>query len=87
MKEHPSYFDTAIDIVLRNTPSRLKQDGYELPADDIDEDDEKTDTSLVATETSVKMQLGVDSSQDAVDAATENAKLNGLAEQDIICQR
>lgn len=52
LSEHPSYVDTDIDIVWRNTPSRLKQDGYEVITDDSEAD--KEDTEVVATESSVK---------------------------------
>lgn len=131
LKQHPAYVDMDIDIVWRNTPSRLNQDGYELGGD-VDEVVD-TETSVVATESSIKYltypyadgqktgfycdqrdnrlmvaelcenkrvldlccynggfalnamvrgrassAVGVDSSQDAVDAATANAELNGL---------
>ena len=130
LEEHPSYEDTKVEVVWRNTPSRLIQDGYEV-TEDIDKT--KEDVSVVAIESSVKYltypysdgqktgfycdqrdnrlllakycenkrvldlccysggfslnamirgnaasALGVDSSQDAVDAATENARLNEL---------
>ena len=137
-KNHPSYIDKDIDIVWRTTPSRLKQDGYEIQDNSSSEstDDERALESVIATESSVKYitypsdgqktgfycdqrdnrlmvaelcnnkrvldlccynggfalnamirgavsAKGVDSSQDAVDAATENAKLNGLGNKDI----
>jgi len=136
LKQHQSYANVDIDIVWRNTPSRLRQDGYEVMMKDdsaSDEDDRGEQLALVAMESSVKYltypysdgqktgfycdqrenrlmiaQLcenkrildlccynggfalnaiirgsaasatGVDSSQDAVDAAIENASLNGL---------
>lgn len=139
LREHPSYRELNIDIVWRNTPSRLKQDGYEvLPKSDEDDEDERAEISVIATESSVKYltypysngqktgfycdqrenrlrlaelcqnkrildlccynggfalnamvrgratsAIGVDSSQEAVDAATANASLNGLAEKDV----
>jgi len=143
LKEHPSYRNTNVDIVWRNTPSRLKQDGYEVvvPSSDDKGDNKYTkqaeEMSVIASENSVKYitypysdgqktgfycdqrdnrlmlaqlcknkrvldlccynggfaltamiqgatsAIGVDSSQDAVDAATANAKLNGLAELDV----
>jgi 23S rRNA G2069 N7-methylase RlmK/C1962 C5-methylase RlmI len=128
---HPSYEDENVDIVWRNTPSRLAQDGYEL-VEEVERGSEE-DPSVVATESSIKYltfpysdgqktgfycdqrenrkmiakycenkrvldlccysggfslnavihgkassALGVDSSQDAVDSSTANAKLNGL---------
>lgn len=130
LADHPSYKEGNVEIVWRNTPSRLVQDGYELQ-DDVDH--VKEDSPVVATETSIKyltypygdgqktgfysdqrdnrriiakycenkrvldlccysggfclnavvhgnasFALGVDSSQDAVDAAAKNAELNGL---------
>lgn len=139
LKGHPSYADTDIDVVWRNTPSRLRQDGYEILSESSSDDgDEKEDVSVVATESSVKYitypysdgqktgfycdqrenrlmvaelckdkrvldlccynggfalnamirggaasATGVDSSQDAVDAATANAQLNELEDKDI----
>lgn len=144
LKEHPSYRNTNVDIVWRNTPSRLKQDGYEVVVPSSDDSDNNKYTakqteemSVIASENSVKYitypysdgqktgfycdqrdnrlmlaqlcknkrvldlccynggfaltamiqgassAIGVDSSQDAVDAATANAKLNGLAELDV----
>ena len=136
LREHPSYSELDIEIVWRNTPSRLKQDGYEVP--NSDEDTEDKMASVIATESSVKYltypysdgqktgfycdqrenrlmlaelcqskrvldlccfnggfalnamvrggatsAIGVDSSQDALDAAIANARLNGLADEDI----
>eukprot|EP00580_Thalassiosira_gravida_P015683 CAMPEP_0201665170 /NCGR_PEP_ID=MMETSP0494-20130426/6404_1 /ASSEMBLY_ACC=CAM_ASM_000839 /TAXON_ID=420259 /ORGANISM="Thalassiosira gravida, Strain GMp14c1" /LENGTH=637 /DNA_ID=CAMNT_0048144079 /DNA_START=511 /DNA_END=2424 /DNA_ORIENTATION=- len=145
--EHPLYNEGSaddLDIVWRNTPSRLKQDGYEVASDESspDNDDESVDfvtnSVVVSTESSVKYltypysdgqktgfyadqrenrlmvaelcrdkrvldlccynggfalnamirghaasAIGVDSSQDAVDASVANAELNGLAEKDI----
>ena len=130
LSDHPSYDGDNIDIIWRNTPSRLKQDGYELSAEaDNVEDNEST---VIAKESNVKYLtfpysngqktgfycdqrdnrlmvaeyckdkrvldlccynggfalnamvrgasncIGVDSSQDAVDAATANAKENGF---------
>jgi 23S rRNA G2069 N7-methylase RlmK/C1962 C5-methylase RlmI len=139
LREHPSYRELNIDIVWRNTPSRLKQDGYEvLHKSYEDDEDERAEISVIATESSVKYltypysngqktgfycdqrenrlrlaelcqnkrildlccynggfalnamvrgratsAIGVDSSQEAVDAATANASLNGLAEKDV----
>ncbi|KAL9185340.1 hypothetical protein ACHAXT_003117 [Thalassiosira profunda] len=139
LKEHPSYEGIDVDIVWRNTPSRLRQDGYELALKSKDDSvDDEGDTSVVATESSVKYltypysdgqktgfyadqrenrlmvaelcknkrvldlccynggfalnamirgaatsAIGVDSSQDAVGAATANAELNGLSEKDV----
>jgi len=138
LKGHPSYEGTDIDIVWRNTPSRLIQDGYEVLSKSSDDEDEKEEMSVVSTESSVKYNtypysdgqktgfyadqrenrlmvaelcqnkrvldlccynggfalnamirgsaasaVGVDSSQDAVDAAMANAELNGLAGKDI----
>ena len=143
LMNHPSYVGKdIIDIVWRNTPSRLKQDGYEIKNgtsddDDNDDDDEKAETSIIATECGVKYitypysngqktgfycdqrenrfmiaqlchnkrvldlccynggfalasmleghaasVVGVDSSQDAIDASIENANLNGLHEKE-----
>ena len=130
LNDHPSYDGVDIEIIWRNTPSRLKQDGYELSSEN--ESSEEDDTAVIATESSVKyltypysngqktgfycdqrdnrlmvaeycrdkrvldlccynggfalnamMQgaakcTGVDSSQDAVDAATANAMENDL---------
>jgi len=148
--EHPSYNDGSgagdLDIVWRNTPSRLKQDGYEVSLEEsspVDDDDDEsgelgTNSVVISTESSVKYltypysdgqktgfyadqrenrlmvaelcrnkrvldlccynggfalnamirghaasAIGVDSSQDAVDASVANAELNGLAERDI----
>ena len=136
LREHPSYSELDIEIVWRNTPSRLKQDGYEVPNSEGDYEDKIS--SVIATESSVKYltypysdgqktgfycdqrenrlmiaelcqskrildlccfnggfalnamvrgcatsAIGVDSSQDAVDAAIANARLNGLADEDI----
>jgi 23S rRNA G2069 N7-methylase RlmK/C1962 C5-methylase RlmI len=132
---HPSYENETVDIVWRNTPSRLAQDGYEL-VQEIERESE--DVSVIATESSIKYMtypysdgqktgfycdqrdnrrtiakycenkrvldlccysggfslnavihgnaasaVGVDSSQDAVDSCTENARLNGLDENSI----
>lgn len=134
LKEHPLYEDQNIDIIWRNTPSRLRQDGYEVQ--DMKNDNE--DISVIATEASIKYMtypysdgqktgfycdqrdnrrliakycdnkrvldlccytggfainamvhgnsasaVGVDSSQDAVDAAEANARLNDLDEKRI----
>lgn len=135
LRDHPSYRDLNVDIVWRNTPSRLKQDGFDiLPVCAEDKEDE--DAHLIANESSVKYltypysdgqktgfycdqrdnrlmlaefcqnkrildlccynggfalnamvrggatsAIGVDSSQDAVDAAIANARLNGLADE------
>jgi 23S rRNA G2069 N7-methylase RlmK/C1962 C5-methylase RlmI len=135
LREHQSYRDFNVDIVWRNTPSRLKQDGYDaLPV--CDEEKEDIDAHVIATESSVKYltypysdgqktgfycdqrdnrlmlaefcqnkrildlccynggfalnaivrggansAIGVDSSQDAVDAAIANARLNGLTDE------
>ncbi|KAL7536050.1 hypothetical protein ACHAWF_005348 [Thalassiosira exigua] len=136
LKQHPSYKNTQVDLIWRNTPSRLKQDGYVLETSD--DADEAEALSVIATESSVKYLTypyadgqktgfycdqrdnrllvaehcrdrkvldlccynggfalnamirghaasvtGVDSSQEAIDAAVANAKLNGLAEKDI----
>ena len=137
LREHPSYRDLNVDIIWRNTPSRLKQDGYEvLPFSD--EEKEEENERVIATESSVKYYtypysygqktgfycdqrenrlmlaqlcknkqildlccynggfalnvmvrgyahsaIGVDSSQDAIDAAIANARLNGLSDKDI----
>lgn len=138
LKEHPSYTHTNIDIVWRNTPSRLKQDGYEVDTKSSVGADEKDENPIVATESSVKYltyphsdgqktgfycdqranrllvaelcqnkrvldlccynggfalnamirgcaasSIGVDSSQDAINAAMANAQLNGLSDDDI----
>jgi len=139
LNNHPSYVDTDVDIVWRNTPSRLKQDGYliESSSDD-EEENEMSDQSVIATESKVKYMtypysngqktgyycdqrdnrrmvaelcenkrvldlccynggfaltamihghassaLGVDSSQDAIDACHQNAKLNSIDDKDI----
>jgi len=128
--DHPSYEGVAIELIWRNTPSRLRQDGYDLTTEN-DQSDEN-DTTVIATESSVKYLtypysngqktgfycdqrdnrlmvaeyclnkrvldlccynggfalnamvqgaaqcIGVDSSQDAVECATANAKENGL---------
>mmetsp|Transcript_6655 Transcript_6655/g.10160 ORF Transcript_6655/g.10160 Transcript_6655/m.10160 type:complete len:565 (+) Transcript_6655:82-1776(+) len=130
LNDHPSYNGVDIDIIWRNTPSRLKQDGYELSFDS--EASDEDDTEVIATESSVKYLtypysngqktgfycdqrdnrlmvaeycrdkrvldlccynggfalnamvqgaaqcVGVDSSQDAIDAATANAMKNDL---------
>ncbi len=136
LKQHPSYANVDVDIIWRNTPSRLRQDGYEImiEGDGLrDKDDKGEQLALVAMESSVKYlthpysdgqktgfycdqrenrlmfaelcdnkrildlccynggfalnaiirghaasATGVDSSQDAVDAAIENASLNGV---------
>ena len=138
LKRHPSYKDKNIDVVWKNTPSRLVQDGFEV--EHVDNANE--DVSVVATESSIKYltypfsdgqktgfycdqrdnrqmiakycenkrvldlccysggfclnaiihgkaasALGVDSSEDAVNAATVNAKLNGLEMSSISFQR
>ena len=139
LKSHPSYVDTDVDIVWRNTPSRLKQDGSLVESsDDDEEENEKSDQSVIATESKVKYMtypysngqktgyycdqrdnrrmvagfcenkraldlccynggfaltamilgkassaLGVDSSQDAIDACIKNAKLNNIDDKDI----
>eukprot|EP00985_Skeletonema_marinoi_P018301 scaffold10205_cov215-Skeletonema_marinoi.AAC.4 len=130
LNDHPSYNGVDIDIIWRNTPSRLKQDGYELSFES--EASDEDDTEVIATESSVKYLtypysngqktgfycdqrdnrlmvaeycrdkrvldlccynggfalnamaqgaaqcVGVDSSQDAIDAATANAMKNDL---------
>lgn len=48
-----SYEDADFDIIWRNTPSRLKQDGYDVDAKS-SSDEEKREVSVVATESSVK---------------------------------
>lgn len=139
LEAHPAYEGIDIDIVWRNTPSRLKQDGYALSTEDDDDSTEgEKEMAVVATESSVKYltypysdgqktgfycdqrdnrlmvaelcknkrvldlccynggfalnamirgaaasATGVDSSQDAVDAATANAELNSLSEMDV----
>lgn len=139
LRDHPSYRESNLDIVWRNTPSRLKQDGYEVVTGSNDFDQNKKDVlSVIASESSVKYitypyahgqktgfycdqrdnrlmlaelcknkrvldlccynggfaltamiqgnatsAIGVDSSQDAVDAATANAHLNGLSDADV----
>ncbi|KAL3787070.1 hypothetical protein HJC23_011754 [Cyclotella cryptica] len=135
LRGHPSYRGVSLEIVWRNTPSRLVQDGYEVEDTGLKNNDE---VSVVATESSVKYvtypfsdgqktgfycdqrenrmmianycenkrvldlccysggfslnammsgkaasALGVDSSQDAVDAAMANAQLNGLDRKNI----
>ena len=131
LNEHPSYNGVDIEIIWRNTPSRLKQDGYELSMEN-EQPEEDDDTTVIATESSVKYLtfphsngqktgfycdqrdnrlmvaeycrdkrvldlccynggfalnaivqgaahcVGVDSSQDAIDAATANAMENDL---------
>ena len=131
LREHPSYDGVDIEIIWRNTPSRLKQDGYELSSVESEKSDDY-DVPVIATESSVKYRtypysngqktgfysdqrdnrlmvaeyckgkrvldlccynggfalnammqgatesIGVDSSQDAVDAATTNAVENDL---------
>lgn len=134
LREHPSYIDVDVEVIWRNTPSRLIQDGYEVDNTGLKNDD----VSVVATESSVKYltypfsdgqktgfycdqrenrmmiakycenkrvldlccysggfslnamirgkaasALGIDSSQDAVDAAVANAQLNGLDRADV----
>ena len=135
---HPIYgadAGSALDIVWRNTPTRLRQDGYKFPEEpeEIEEAEEDT-TPVILTENKIKYYtypydkssqktgfycdqrenrfnlamhckdkrvldlccynggfslnamvhggasscIGVDSSQDAIDAAAENAKLNGV---------
>mmetsp|Transcript_14370 Transcript_14370/g.24449 ORF Transcript_14370/g.24449 Transcript_14370/m.24449 type:complete len:565 (-) Transcript_14370:152-1846(-) len=130
LNDHLSYDGDDIDIIWRNTPSRLKQDGYELSFES--EASDEDDTEVIATESSVKYLtypysngqktgfycdqrdnrlmvaeycrdkrvldlccynggfalnamvqgaaqcVGVDSSQDAIDAATANAMKNEL---------
>jgi len=130
LNEHPSYNGVDIEIIWRNTPSRLKQDGYEVSVEN--EQSEEDNTAVIATESSVKYLtypysngqktgfycdqrdnrlmiaqycrdkrvldlccynggfalnamvqgaaycVGVDSSQEAIDAATANAMENGL---------
>mmetsp|Transcript_37025 Transcript_37025/g.75468 ORF Transcript_37025/g.75468 Transcript_37025/m.75468 type:complete len:599 (+) Transcript_37025:230-2026(+) len=132
--DHPSYESNGgLEIIWRNTPSRLKMDGY-LKADD-DDGDTESNECVIAKESNVLYQtfpfssgqktgfycdqrdnrlevanlcngkrvldlccynggfalnailhggatscLGVDSSQDAIDAAISNAELNGLDE-------
>mgnify|MGYP003913079653 CR=1 FL=1 len=138
LKAHPAYTETDINIVWRNTPSRLQQDGYEVLPNDDESVDMKEEQSVVAIESSVKYltypysggqktgfycdqrenrlmvaelcnnkrvldlccynggfvlnaiirggaiaAVGVDSSQDAIDAAETNAKLNGLEGRNI----
>jgi 23S rRNA G2069 N7-methylase RlmK/C1962 C5-methylase RlmI len=142
LASHPIYGadeEANLDIVWRNTPMRLKQDGYEFPEiTEAEEEEQKqrveNNTPVILTENNIKYYtypynlssqktgfycdqrdnrlnlakhcenkrvldlccynggfalnsiihggasscIGVDSSQDAVDAATENAKLNGL---------
>lgn len=132
LKEHPLYSkQDGLEIVWRNTPSRLKQDGYELS--EADDGGSDNDECVIVTESGVKYNTypfgssqktgfycdqrdnrldvaklcdgkrvldlccynggfalnamvhggassctGVDSSQDAIDAAIANADLNGL---------
>ncbi len=137
LNSHPIYGadeDAHLDIVWRNTPMRLKQDGYDFPEEEEEEETEKDNIPVILTENDIKYYtypynlssqktgfycdqrenrfnlakhcgnkrvldlccynggfalnsiihgdasscIGVDSSQDAVDAAIENAKLNGL---------
>ncbi|KAK1740782.1 ribosomal RNA large subunit methyltransferase [Skeletonema marinoi] len=52
LNDHPSYNGVDIDIIWRNTPSRLKQDGYELSFES--EASDEDDTEVIATESSVK---------------------------------
>ena len=128
-----AYGDVQFDVIWRNTPSRLKQDGYEM-GEEKDETDPRSDVEATAMESGVKYHTypyadgqktgfycdqrenrrmvaelcagkrvldlccynggfalnavmrgsalsatGVDSSQDAVDAATKNAELNGCS--------
>ena len=125
-----AYAEVQFDVVWRNTPSRLKQDGYEMGEEE-KEPDPRSNVDVTATESGVKYHTypyadgqktgfycdqrenrrmvaelcagkrvldlccynggfalnavmrgsalsatGVDSSQDAVDAATKNAELN-----------
>jgi len=138
LNNHPSYVDTDVDIVWRNTPSRLKQDGYLVEGSGNNEENEKSEQSVIATESNVKYMtfpyskgqktgyycdqrdnrrmvaelcedkrvldlccynggfaltamihgqassaLGVDSSQDAIDACNQNSKLNNIDDEDI----
>lgn len=138
LREHPAYSEAEIDLVWRNTPSRLQQDGYEVAPNSDDNSDTKEEISLIAVESSVKyltypysdgqktgfycdqrenrlmvaelcekkrvldlccynggfalnamirggasVAVGVDSSQDAIDASITNARLNGLEGKDI----
>lgn len=143
LASHPIYGageDSNLDIVWRNTPMRLRQDGYEFPEESSeDEEREEDNTPVILTENNIKYYtypynlssqktgfycdqrdnrfnlakhckdkrvldlccynggfalnalkhggasscIGVDSSQDAVDAATENAVLNDLDSDDI----
>jgi len=137
LDSHPIYGadeESNLDIVWRNTPMRLKQDGYEFPEEDEAQKEDEDSTPVILTENKIKYYtypfdlssqktgfycdqrenrynlamnckdknvldlccynggfalnamihggakscIGVDSSQDAVDGASENAKLNGL---------
>ena len=137
LDSHPIYGadeESALDIVWRNTPMRLKQDGYEFPEEDEAVEEDEDSTPVILTENKIKYYtypydkssqktgfycdqrenrynlamnckdknvldlccynggfalnamihggakscIGVDSSQDAVNAASENAKLNGV---------
>jgi 23S rRNA G2069 N7-methylase RlmK/C1962 C5-methylase RlmI len=138
LDRHPIYGDDSngpLDIVWRNTPMRLRQDGYELPNQHHDiEKEEVSSTPVILTENDIKYYaypydtssqktgfycdqrenrfnlsthcenkkvldlccfnggfalnamihgrasscVGVDSSQQAVDSATANARLNNL---------
>jgi hypothetical protein len=62
LREHPSYSELDIEIVWRNTPSRLKQDGYEVP--NSDEDIEDKMASVIATESSVKYLTAINAKTD-----------------------
>lgn len=136
--EHHIYsaMDEPLDIVWRNTPMRLKQDGYEIEEDEADDaEDERASSPVIINENDIKYQtypfdstsqktgfycdqrenrfnlaqqckgkkvldlccynggfalnamvhgdaascVGVDSSQDAIDAADANKDLNGLS--------
>ena len=135
---HPLYSkQDGLQIVWRNTPSRLKQDGYEILSEDSDDGSDKED-GVIVTESNVLYHtypfgsgqktgfycdqrdnrldvaklcdgkrvldlccynggfalnamvhggalrcIGVDSSQDAIDAAVANAELNSLDESRI----
>lgn len=140
LDSHPVYSESKIDIVWRNTPMRLKQDGYEFPEESEEDTELELDsTPVILTENNIKYYtypydvssqktgfycdqrenrynlalkcegkdvldlccynggfalnamihgganscIGVDSSQDAVDAANENAKLNNIDQQKI----
>ncbi len=137
LRDHPAYTETNIEIVWRNTPSRLQQDGYEVVPNN-DGKDMKEEKTVIATESAVKYLtypysdgqktgfycdqrenrlmvaglcnnkrvldlccynggfalnamirggasavVGVDSSQDAIDASITNARLNGLEGRDV----